>query len=563
MMIIFSTIILLSLLSSSLSNTSFPRSEKLPITDISRKLSYQAIAGYEPTSRVTDHAAIDLDMDIILQTLGTEFNDAFDIVAGIYSQGGNSKSYAKLTLNQPVTQVIEKGTNVQGGNGNNEVVLGKVLEKVNIGDSVLKFQYETSDNQKNYVKCRVGALPVENQDTRGCLKNSGDIQLGYTETYLNYLYNKSTDNLNKRTIKEFSSSAADKMQNCSGGCPYSDFEQFLTYYGRPDYGDHWVSSALSGTNTQFENGNANFGDPNLPFVSRAECAMKGMVYMNIYMYVIRELEDALDDCGSTCTLYNCNDDPVQAWDKGVAFYTGSLQGSNAGPGFGNLFYALADKRCKVFQTCGSNSDSTSGGSYVNQEIFQEFVVGQYNLLNGQCEEARKNKENIVKLMNIPLIQGTLRYAYKTGNLPADPQKSQDMSKEDAEGAVFAASILPKIHHCNPDDANIILDNMYLNSDVTDFTAVKEAFERNYGCLGVTCDTVGGLVFGDGYYPDAEPCSDRFVSKSKILTKASKSIIAAVAGVAGALIIVLGVCLMFMAKRERQGTPIFRRSGGMN
>merc|ERR1711920_275908 len=136
------------------------------------------------------------------------------------------------------------------------------------------------------------------------------------------------------------------------------------------------------------------------------------VYMNIYMYVIRELEDALDDCGSTCTLYNCNDDPVQAWDKGVAFYTGSLQGSNAGPGFGNLFYALADKRCKYFQTCGSNSDSTSGGSYVNQEIFQEFVVGQYNLLNGQCEEARKNKENIVKLMNIPLIQSTLRYAYK-------------------------------------------------------------------------------------------------------------------------------------------------------
>merc|ERR1712032_1066996 len=132
--------------------------------------SYQAIAGYEPTPRVTDHAAIDLDMDIILQTLGTEFNDAFDIVAGIYSQGGNSKSYAKLTLNQPVTQVIEKGTNVQGGNGNNEVVLGKVLEKVNIVDSVLKFQYETSDNQKNYVKCRVGALPVENQDTRGCLK---------------------------------------------------------------------------------------------------------------------------------------------------------------------------------------------------------------------------------------------------------------------------------------------------------------------------------------------------------------------------------------------------------
>merc|ERR1739845_289032 len=266
---------------------------------------------------------------------------------------------------------------------------------------------------------------------------------------------------------------------------------------------------------------------------------------------------------STCTLYNCNDDPVQAWDEGVAFYTGSLQGSNAGPGDGNLFYALADKRCKNFQTCGSNSDSTSGGSYVNQKIFQEFVVGQYNLLNGQCEEARKNKKNIVNLMNIPLIQGTLRYAYKTGNPPTDPQKSQDMSKEDAEGAVFAASILPKIYRCNPNDAKIILNNMYLNSDMTDFLAVKVAFEDNYECLRVTCDTVGGLALGDGYYPDAEPCSDFDVSKSKLLTKANKSVIAAVAGVAGALVVVLAVCLIFMAKRERQGTPIFRRSGGIN
>jgi len=353
------------------------------------------------------------------------------------------------------------------------------------------------------------------------------------------------------------------MQNCPGGCPYPDFEEFLVYYGRPDYGDHWVSSALAGTNTQFENGNANFGNPNLPFVSRAECAKKGMVFLNIYMYVIRELEDALDDCESDCKLYNCNDDPVRAWDEGVAFYTGSLQGNNAGPGEGNLLYALADKRCKNFQTCGNNSDSTSGGSYVNQKIFQEFVVGQYNLLNGQCNEARKSKENIVNLMNIPLIQGTLRYAYKTGNLLFGPQKSHDMSKEDAEGAIFAASILPRIYRCNPNDAKIILNNMHLNSDVTDFLSVKAALERNYECLRVTCDSVGGLVLGGIYYPDAEPCSDIVVSNTKLLTKANKSIIAAVAGVAGALVVVLAVCLIFMAKRERQGTPIFRRSGGIN
>ena len=32
--------------------------------------------------------------------------------------------------------------------------------------------------------------------------------------------------------------------------------------------------------------------------------------MNIWMYVIREMEDALDDCQEGCTFDTCNDDPV-------------------------------------------------------------------------------------------------------------------------------------------------------------------------------------------------------------------------------------------------------------
>lgn len=32
--------------------------------------------------------------------------------------------------------------------------------------------------------------------------------------------------------------------------------------------------------------------------------------MHIWMYVIREMEDALDDCKEGCIIDNCNDDPV-------------------------------------------------------------------------------------------------------------------------------------------------------------------------------------------------------------------------------------------------------------
>ena len=60
------------------------------------------------------------------------------------------------------------------------------------------------------------------------------------------------------------------------------------------------------------------------------------------MYVLREFEDAIDDCdvGSIDNNYGS----AHAWDEGVAFYTGSLEGQD-GSGSGQMLHALADKRC--------------------------------------------------------------------------------------------------------------------------------------------------------------------------------------------------------------------------
>ena len=84
------------------------------------------------------------------------------------------------------------------------------------------------------------------------------------------------------------------------------------------------------------------------------------------MYAVREFEDAIDDCSSctsACNEFSLNGDSVHAWDEGVAFYTGSLQGTD-GAGSGKMVYALADKRCKNFKTCGAAGDATSGTSKV-------------------------------------------------------------------------------------------------------------------------------------------------------------------------------------------------------
>jgi len=107
---------------------------------------------------------------------------------------------------------------------------------------------------------------------------------------------------------------------------------------------------------------------------------------------------------------------------------------------------------------------------------------------------------MVALMSIPLIQGTLRYAYKI-------DKMSGADKEKGEGAIFAAAIVPRVHYCNPADGDTIMNNMKIGASSTSFTAVKAAFERNFACMNITCEEVGGIwsAADNNYYAEAGPC----------------------------------------------------------
>jgi hypothetical protein len=215
------------------------------------------------------------------------------------------------------------------------------------------------------------------------------------------------------------------------------------------------------------------------------------------MYVIREMEDAVDDCQAGCV--DCNDDPVHAWDEAVAFYSGSLEGVD-GAGSGKMLYALADKRCKNYKTCVGGTNS--GTSVVNRELMELFKLGQAKLLQGKCSEVPGVMKDIVEWMTVPLVQGALRYAYKVAEL-------QGKSKEKAEGAAFSAAVLPLVDSCKPSAATLIAKNMNIDSatPMTDgFAAVKDAFESTYSCLGITCAQVGGLLVTETtYYDGFGPC----------------------------------------------------------
>ena len=117
---------------------------------------------------------------------------------------------------------------------------------------------------------------------------------------------------------------------------------------------------------------------------------------------------------------------------------------------------------------------------------------------------------IVALGGIPLIQGTLRYAYKLEYGSGSP-------KERGEGAVFAAAIVPRLYNCNTNDAAIVMNNMKVGAVSTSFSSVKAAFEANYACMGITCAEVGGIwsTAQSTYYNNAAPCADTSASLANI------------------------------------------------
>ena len=278
------------------------------------------------------------------------------------------------------------------------------------------------------------------------------------------------------------------------------------------------------------------------FFLLTEAIKKATKIMPILMQVLGQLEVALDGCKEGCKMANCNDDPINAWDQAVALYTGSLEGVD-GTGSGKLVYALADELCQDFKTCGDLAKETDGSSHVNQVIFREFALGSRQMAQGQCSNAKPHKERIETMIAVPLIQGALRSAYITSTAENGGEKSE------AEGAAFAASVLPIVHACDEDAASTIYKNMKTGQKgALNFAEVKKTFESVYSCMGIRGSDVGGL-FNDNtgdYYAGASPLT---ASSSK--SPSGEQNIGLIIGctVAG---LVVGVLLYFVLSKSCRG-----------
>jgi hypothetical protein len=367
---------------------------------------------------------------------------------------------------------------------------------------------------------KVPALPVALIIVLSGLKPSGEIEIipvtpSQTIDKYSYEYDARLDNINWLTLQSLSTNAETTMKSLSGSY-YSDFQKFVEFYGDTNYADKWVLGAANGEDTAFTK---NRGDANFSALwhtgggkGRVEAMTHGVWLLNVWMYVIRQMEYAIDLCSVECTEATkdaCEDHAVAEWDKAVAYYAGSLAGEN-GDGHGVFPYGYANTRAKEFKTTGYNSDDVSGTSYVNLEAIYLLQRGQSILMEdigsaSRCDSAKNIKNSITNLMKVPLIQSIYRFAWMR-----EFQTNFD-EKHQATAATYAAALLPYVHECKASDSSFLYDHMKIGAHADNaegsFAKIKSQLEGIYDCLGVTCSQIGG-IYSDGEYAEgAEPCQD--------------------------------------------------------
>ena len=85
-----------------------------------------------------------------------------------------------------------------------------------------------------------------------------------------------------------------------------------------------------------------------------ELVKKG-AYQGVWMYAVHKFETAIADCLKGTTGVNS---AKLNWDKGMAYYVGSQEGTTTGASTGNLLYNLAQKRWRT-GTCATTRDSST------------------------------------------------------------------------------------------------------------------------------------------------------------------------------------------------------------
>ena len=466
--------------------------------------TYKYFAGYEPLTNVTKHSMIDLDLKNIADGLGSNCGENLNDCGATTKCPTNACQYdgAANTMAFPSAA------------GNCEFTVSNGAKDDNPACSN---SYDIWSHGKNSVK------------TSGM-----------------------------RSIAGFASGAATKGSSASVPYKANAFISIMNKYWKSKgldehtWGHDMIDAAFQGTKI----GDLDFGKTGRTF--RKEAIQKGLVYMNVYPYVIWEMQDQINDC-KLQTLTANDDASVKAWDEAVAFWAGSQTLDFA---YGetikddNLLYYLGDKRCPNFKTCAAGF---TGTAKVNQEILALFNRGKELARSGgtaDCDPMNDIHEQIGTMMLVPFIQGTLRYLYKTRSGTQD-------AKTAGELWAFATAILPFVNEVNPAAADALYKRAWLLDFSGDYVADKSLLESTYSELGagagkgmITCADIGDLYDDPLTLLSAGTC---YSSPAASTEKQDVALAAGLGAVAFVLLVaVIAVCHM-KYKTEKKYEAILLKS----
>jgi len=437
-----------------------------------------------------DAAHLDLDQRTLVGRLSLGTAGGLDAAARIYAEGGYSGPCADVTFGGGLAADVGRGTALRGNSAGGDDVFLTVLEDAAAGSTRLRVAYDVG---RSLGWCRVGGSPTP--DLSGCLAASGNIYAvdaaggnAYPYVYP-YAYAPLADNYNARTLAGLGARAREEH----AGAP--TFRKFVAYYGESDYADEWIRAAFGGASTFFRNGNPDFGRFDLE--GRAAAVQFGTVVLNLWMYVMGLVEGAVAGCVPWGADGVVNPEGRRALDEARALYMGSQSENTADGGY--LLHAVAQHGCARFGTCtgGDGFAAASAG------ILRAFEEARGHLADGKCASVAGGRDRLRSLMTVPLVQGVLQRAHAL-----DRHGDHQMAIQ-GQGAAFAAALLPLVDTCSQSGALTIYNDLTPGrGTIGSYDVVRFALERSYGCLGITCEDVGGLLdpTGNGYYAGAGPCN---------------------------------------------------------
>jgi hypothetical protein len=378
-----------------------------------------------------------------------EFNDITDIAHAIES------SFSCLRLS-----CHDIGSMVQGVRTFTSSICDNVIDEMAPLSNIAGFELLADVHEHNRLDLDVKQMNL--------LMDMGQFEMA-KDVYTNGLHSRKIDNGGFHTLQSLA----------TGDERYAipKYESFTNFHdGDVNYADTAILDLLS--------------DDQSSRYAAASPQQKSQAVLDIvatwvmYVYVRERMYHSLGDCdarGGTAK----DTHGVSAWDIGVAYYVGSLEGPDDG-GVNNLvdgqFMFTRAKRL----ASQSITLSPDGSSAVNRHIMDLFASGQVNEKQGNCKAQRAKVQDIDRMLLIPFLQSILKFATLNNALPV---ASKELSF--IQGDIYFRAIAPLL---SAHDQIKLGDNLQFQTTYSPMhegtNLVFDKVANALSFLGLSCEDIG-------------------------------------------------------------------------